>query len=264
MTPSAIVSSPACASSLDAAASRMICTTSAAASRSAVPEFSIDCEPEVTPSFGVRPVSPGIMVTRASGRSSSSAGILASAGRMPCPSSTFPVNTVAVPSASMRIQASSIRLLERLPGSCFGCCASAGSSEKASTMPPMPFAKSRRERDTFMSRPPHLVGGAQDRPHDPVVRPAAAEVGGERLPDIGLIRFRIAIEQRLGAHDHAVDAVAALSGLLGDEGTLQRMRLLERAEALERDDLGALQRVDRRHAGAHRLPVHQHGAGAAL
>ena len=55
-------------------------------------------------------VSPEIIVTRASGRSSSSAAICASAVRMPCPSSTLPVKTVAVPSALMRIQASSMRL----------------------------------------------------------------------------------------------------------------------------------------------------------
>ena len=47
ITPSATLSSPACASSLGAAASRRIATTSAAAIRSAVPEFSMDCEPAV-------------------------------------------------------------------------------------------------------------------------------------------------------------------------------------------------------------------------
>src|SRR5678816_1165883 len=190
------------------------------------------------PSFGVRPVSPEIMFTRDSGTSNSSAAICASAVRIPCPSSTLPVNTVAVPSALMRIQASSMRLPPRLPGSGRGCCAAAGSSVKASTMPPKhvpsPLAKSRRLRETFMSRPPHLVGGAHDRAHDAVMRPAAAEVRGKRLAHVHLARFRVAVEQRLGAHDHAVDAIAALHGLLGDEGALQGMRPVQRAEALER------------------------------
>ena len=106
--------------------------TSAPAMRNAVPLFSTDWLPAVWPSFGVRPVSPEIIVMRASGRSSSSAAIWASAVRMPCPSSTLPVKMVAVPSALMRIQPSSLRLLCRLPGSRGGSWPSAsfGSSEK--------------------------------------------------------------------------------------------------------------------------------------
>src|SRR5262249_25950205 len=45
---------------------------------------------------------------------------------------------------------------------------------------------------------------------------------------------------------------------------LDRMRLLGRAEAGKGDDLAAAYRRDRRHAGAHRLAVDVHGAGAAL
>ena len=82
-----------------------------------MPLFSTDWLPAVWPSFGVWPVSPEIILIRASGRSSSSAAIWASAVRMPWPSSTLPVKTVAVPSALMRIQPSSLRLFCRLPGS---------------------------------------------------------------------------------------------------------------------------------------------------
>src|SRR3954452_9070416 len=260
-----MVNSPACASSFGAASSRMICTTSAAAIRSAVPEFSIDWLPAVWPSFGVRPVSPEIMVMRASGRSSSSAAIWANAVTIPCPSSTLPVNTVAVLSALMRIQASSIRLPLRLPGSGFCCCcASAGSNVNARTIPPRPFAKSRLFRDTFMSRPPHLVGGAHDSADDAVVCAAAAEVCGERLTDVVFGRLRIAIQQRLRAHDHAVDAVAAWGCLLVDEGALQRVRLLDRAKPFECCDLSTRERSDVGDAGPHRLAVDQHRAGAAL
>jgi hypothetical protein len=59
--------------------------TSAPAMRIAVPLCSIDWLPAVCPSLGVRPVSPEIIVTRASGTSSSSAAIWASAVTMPCP-----------------------------------------------------------------------------------------------------------------------------------------------------------------------------------
>src|SRR5688500_9714603 len=265
MTPSATLSESALISSFAEASSTRIARPSAAARRSAVPEFSIDCEPAVMPSFGVRPVSPEIMLIRVSGRSSSSAAIWASAVTIPCPSSTLPVNTVAVPSALMRIQASSIRLPPRLPGSGRGCCwAVAGSSVKARTIPPRPLVKSRRLRDTFMSRPPHFAGGAHDGADDPVVSAAAAEVCGECLAYIVLARAWIAIEQRLGAHDHAVDAIAALGGLLADEGALQRVQPVDCAEPFQRRDLGAGERADRGHAGTHRLAVDQHRAGAAL
>ena len=81
---------------------------------------------------------------------------------------------------------------------------------------------------------------------DAVVGAAAAEIAGERLAHVGFGRLRLAVEQLLGRHDHAVDAVAALRRLLVDEGLLQRVRLLERAEPLERGDLGVAERADRR------------------
>ena len=46
-------------------------------------------------------------------------------------------------------------------------------------------------------------------------------------------RRGLRVEQRLGRHDHAVAAVAALAGLLLDEGLLQRVQLLDRAQALD-------------------------------
>ncbi len=66
-------------------------------------------------------------------------------------------------------------------------------------------------------------------------------------------------------HDHAVDAVAALRGLLVDEGFLHRMQFLRRAEAFQRHHL--LLRVhgrQRRDAGADRGAVDMDSAGAAL
>src|SRR5262245_46363608 len=93
---------------------------------------------------------------------------------------------------------------------------------------------------------------------------AATLEAGESVLDLGVGRLLVAIEQRRRGHDPAVDAVAALRHLLLDIGLLQRMRLFRRSEAGERDDLGPTDRRNRRDAGADRLPVEMHGAGAAL
>ena len=76
----------------------------------------------------------------------------------------------------------------------------------------------------------------------PRVRGAAAQHAGHRLPDLRVRRFRVPIEERLGGHDDAVDAEAALHRLLVDERLLNRMRLVDRAETFERRDLGARRR----------------------
>ena len=74
----------------------------------------------------------------------------------------------------------------------------------------------------------------------------------------------VALEQRLGAHDHAGDAVAALRRLLGLEGGGSGPGLRRRCQPFERADLALAQRGDRHQAGEDRLAVDQDGAGAAL
>src|SRR5437870_1471727 len=123
----------------------------------------------------------------------------------------------------MRSQASSLRLLSRLPGSFAGCCAGRvfGSSEKATTIAPSEEVKVRRlSMGAFISSPAHLAGRAQDGFDDAVMRPAAAEVGFQRSAHVLLGRMRIAVQQFLRAHDHAVDAIAALRRLLLHKGAL--------------------------------------------
>src|SRR5262249_912028 len=110
----------------------------------------------------------------------------------------------------------------------------------------------------------HHRRGALDRAQDAHMRAAAALEAGERLPDLGVGRLLGLIEERGRRHDPAVDAVTALRDLLLHVGLLDRMRLLERAEAGKGDDLAAAHRRHRRHAGPHRLAVDVHGAGAAL
>src|SRR5688572_6305595 len=96
------------------------------------------------------------------------------------------------------------------------------------------------------------------------MREAAAEHAGERLLQLRVGGARIPVEQRLGAEDHAAEAEAALHGLLVDEGLLYRVRLLGRAEPLERGDVRAADGLHRRDAGPRRLAVDDDGAGAAL
>src|SRR5262245_44207924 len=76
--------------------------------------------------------------------------------------------------------------------------------------------------------------------------------------------MRDTLKQIGGHHDHAVDAVAALRGLLVDEGLLQRMQLVEGAEPLDCYNLLFPNILNRRHTGARWLSVKQHGAGATL
>ncbi len=74
----------------------------------------------------------------------------------------------------------------------------------------------------------------------------------------------VVAQEGRGRHDPAVDAVAALRHLLFDIGGLQRMRLLGRSEPGHRHDLAVADGRHRRDAGADRLAVQMHGAGAAL
>ena len=93
---------------------------------------------------------------------------------------------------------------------------------------------------------------------------AAAQIAIQRLLDVIAGRMRILVEQGLRGHDHAADAVAALRGLLVNEGLLKLARILLRAEALERGDLLAFGKGERRDAGMDGIAVHDDGAGAAL
>src|SRR5436853_2213992 len=86
----------------------------------------------------------------------------------------------------------------------------------------------------------------------------------QRSPNVGFARARLALEERLRAHHHAGNAVAALRGLRLDEGLLHRSRLLSRAKAFYRADLAPLHDRDRRDARKDRLAIGEDRAGAAL
>src|SRR5579864_8607042 len=76
--------------------------------------------------------------------------------------------------------------------------------------------------------------------------------------------FWVAIEERFRGEHHAAEAETALRGLLINEGLLQRMRLLRRAQALQGHDFGFSDGADRCNAGASGAAVQQNRAGAAL
>ena len=71
-------------------------------------------------------------------------------------------------------------------------------------------------------------------------------------------------EKRPRGHDHAIDAIAALGGLLFNESLLDRMELVRRAKPLERQNLARLNVARWGNAGTRRLPINDNCAGAAF
>ena len=97
-----------------------------------------------------------------------------------------------------------------------------------------------------------------------MMRAATAQIAGERGLHVVDRCIGTALEQRDGRHHHAVRAIAALRGLLGDERRLNAVRLVRRAEAFDRRDACCADARHRQRARSRGLAVHQHGAGAAL
>ncbi len=153
-----------------------------------------------------------------------------------------------MPSARKRSHCDSRRLVSRLPGSgappvSDNVIAETGTRAHAA-------APSLAARST--ARTMRLCAPQRHRLRSSALRTSASLGSGLRSQQGG------------GRDQDAGDAVAALHGLLGDEGALQGMRLLRRAEALDRGDVLARRGPQRRVAGGHGLAVDQHVAGAAL
>jgi len=91
-----------------------------------------------------------------------------------------------------------------------------------------------------------------------------AQIVGKRLLDLRIAGALGGGEKGGRLHDHAADAVAALRGLLLDEGFLDGMQLVACAQALQGHDLFRADRRERHHEGAHRPAVKVYGAGPAL
>src|SRR6266536_1903798 len=109
-----------------------------------------------------------------------------------------------------------------------------------------------------------LSRGPLDRAENADMRAAAAQVAGQGFFDLAVGRLGVLVEQSLGAHDHAVDTVAALHGLFIDEGLLELVHLFGGAQTFEGGDRAVLSGADLGHAGTDGIAVHDDGAGAAL
>src|SRR6266852_4729558 len=238
----------------------------AAACRSCTPATWMERLPQVGPWSGVSAVSPSISLIFSTRTSSSSATICGSAIRMPVPRSTLPVYIVTVPFlwTARKLSTWSSATGFVWPPIWAGV---SRARLKPTMRAPVPIRNSRRVVSSVAMSGPlsHQARGPLDGGDDPLVRPAATEVVLERVSDLALGGVALlGGEEGCGLHHHAVDAVAALGGLLLDEGLLDRVRLLGGAQPLEGDDLGRADLADRDAAGARRLAVHQHGARSAL
>src|SRR5258707_1039034 len=72
-----------------------------------------------------------------------------------------------------------------------------------------------------------------NRVHHPIVDPATTQLVSKSVLDFFVAGIWIAVQQNLCGHHHAVGAVRALSGLLVDERSLQRVQLLHGTQCLE-------------------------------
>src|SRR3954449_1448032 len=165
-----------------------------------------------------------------SGSPSSSAAIWPSAVVMPCPSSTFPVAMVTVPSASKCTRC----VRQRASLSASGCSTGL------------------------------FIGCPHDGAHHAVVGATTAEVLVQRLADFLFTGPFVALQERRGGNSNSAHAVTALRRLLGDERSLHRMQLAIAAETLDGGDLLALGERCGHVAGGHRPAVDEHEARAAL
>jgi hypothetical protein len=106
--------------------------------------------------------------------------------------------------------------------------------------------------------------GESDRHHDPMVAGAAAEIALQSIPDLLCRRIEVAVEQRLGRHQHTRCAIAALHSACVNERRLQRVQVVCVPKALHRlyPPAGGLSNGGQ--AGANLVTVKQHGTGAAL
>src|SRR5216683_4991973 len=93
------------------------------------------------------------------------------------------------------------------------------------------------------------LGGLLDRFANADIGPAAADVAGHRVIDVGVRRMRVALKERRSGHDLAGLAVAALNDFAVEPGLLDLGARRCRADGLDRGDLGAADAVDRGDAG---------------
>ena len=110
---------------------------------------------------------------------------------------------------------------------------------------------------------PHFFRRRAHRLDDVLVAGAAAQIGREHVEQILVADVGLALEHADRQHQEARRAEAALQAVVIHEGLLHRMQLVAVGEALDGADLLAVGLHGEHQAGAHRLAVDDHRAGAA-
>src|SRR5271163_1868525 len=192
---------------------------------------------------------------------------------MPWPISTCGITSVVWLDASMRMKALGANLPSVESGGCSGSLTARTGRSKANRKPPAsaPLSRLRRETSdnlvaTVMARSSRLRGRSRllDGGADAHIGAATADVSCHRGVDVGIVRVGRRFEQRGRRHDLAGLAIAALDHFEIKPGLLHLGAGCRRADGLDGGDRAVLQRPDRQYAGAYRLAVDMHGAGATL
>jgi len=105
---------------------------------------------------------------------------------------------------------------------------------------------------------------APNSAHHPIVDAAPTEMIRERVLDLFVAWIAIAVQEDLCGHDDSGGAIAALCRLLGDECLLQGVRVLHRAQSLQRSDVIVLNVPERRRAGPDQIAADYRSASSAL
>src|SRR6266567_3327256 len=109
----------------------------------------------------------------------------------------------------------------------------------------------------------HLARGKLHRLDDFRIGATAAQIAGEVMTDLVLVRVRVFGEE-LARHQHeARRAKAALGGSAFEKGLLHGAQFSARRQMLDRHDLGAVGEDRKEETPRHRLAVDQHRAAAA-
>src|SRR5882672_7684777 len=190
---------------------------------------------------------------------------------VPWPPSILPKKIVTAPFGAMAIQeSSSVGSSAGLAPPTAAICAStspASDIENATTRAPVLCSMVRRESESsvlaFMGASSrHLLGGALDRAQNRRVGAAAAFETRQSGANFRVGRLLLGLQESRRRHDPAIYAVAALRDLLFHPGGLQRVRVVGRAQALQRGDLVPGRLRHGRHARARGDAVDKDGAGA--
>src|SRR5450631_2331675 len=109
----------------------------------------------------------------------------------------------------------------------------------------------------------HRFGRRAHGLDDVLIAGAAAEVGRQHVKQIVIGNIRLALKHAHRQHQKARRAEAALQTVIVHEGLLHRMQRVAIGETFHGADFFA-RRLHREHqAGAHRLAIHDYGAGTA-